>query len=131
MQKENAPRRAWHFFCLLPSAFCLLLVRAYQLILSPAKNVLLGPAGHCRFEPSCSQYAVEALKTHGALSGGWLATKRICRCHPWGAHGADPVPPVQSPKSIRLRPAPARQEVQGLKTKEPAAELRVSNVGFL
>ena len=111
MQNVNVLRRVPRYFCLLPSAFCVLLVRLYQLILSPAKNVLLGPAGYCRFEPSCSQYAAEALKTHGALNGSWLAAKRICRCHPWGAHGADPVPPVKS-------------KAQG------PADLQVSNVGF-
>jgi len=103
-QNANALRRVLHVFCILPSAFCILLVRLYQLTLSPAKNVLLGPAGHCRFEPSCSQYAAEALKTHGALNGSWLAAKRICRCHPWGEFGEDPVPPavkstVHSPQS--------------------------------
>ena len=82
MQNVNVLRRVLRYFRLLPSAFCVLLVRLYQLILSPAKNVLLGPAGYCRFEPSCSQYAAEALKTHGALNGSWLAAKRICRCHP-------------------------------------------------
>jgi uncharacterized protein len=96
MQNENVLRRVRHLFRLLPSAFCLLVVRLYQLTLSPAKNVLLGPAGHCRFEPSCSQYAVEALKTHGAISGTWLAAKRVCRCHPWGDFGEDPVPPYKS-----------------------------------
>ncbi len=46
----------------------------------------------CRFAPSCSQYAIEALTRHGAIKGGWLACKRIVRCHPWGGHGHDPVP---------------------------------------
>ncbi|MEC7400282.1 MAG: membrane protein insertion efficiency factor YidD, partial [Pseudomonadota bacterium] len=46
----------------------------------------------CRFAPSCSEYAVQALYKHGAIRGGWLATKRIVRCHPWGGHGHDPVP---------------------------------------
>jgi uncharacterized protein len=119
MQKENALRRGLH--SLSPAAVCVFLVRIYQLTLSPAKTVLLGPAGHCRFEPSCSQYAVEALKSHGALNASWLAAKRICRCHPWGAHGADPVPAIQSPKA----------KVQSQKSKDLAAELRVSNVGFL
>ena len=73
----------------------ILLVRVYRVTLSPAKTALLGPAGQCRFEPSCSQYAIEALKTHGALAGGWLAAKRVCRCHPWGGRGYDPPPPVR------------------------------------
>jgi putative membrane protein insertion efficiency factor len=46
----------------------------------------------CRYSPSCSQYAIEALGKHGAIKGGWLALKRILRCHPWGGHGLDPVP---------------------------------------
>jgi uncharacterized protein len=85
-------------FCLLPSvvsAVLILLVRLYRVTLSPAKTFLFGPAAECRFEPSCSQYALEALETHGAFAGGWLAAKRICRCHPWGGCGHDPVPPGQ------------------------------------
>ena len=46
----------------------------------------------CRYSPSCSQYAVEALGKYGVIKGGWLALKRILRCHPWGGHGFDPVP---------------------------------------
>jgi putative membrane protein insertion efficiency factor len=46
----------------------------------------------CRFVPSCSSYALEALEVHGAGRGTWLAMRRICRCHPWGPHGEDPVP---------------------------------------
>jgi putative membrane protein insertion efficiency factor len=62
------------------------LVRGYQLIVSP----MLGP--NCRFYPTCSQYAVEALDTHGALRGTWLTLKRLGRCHPWHPGGVDPVP---------------------------------------
>ncbi|MXV89032.1 MAG: membrane protein insertion efficiency factor YidD [Acidimicrobiales bacterium] len=46
----------------------------------------------CRFDPTCSQYALDALRTWGAARGGWLALRRICRCHPWGGWGCDPVP---------------------------------------
>ena len=52
---------------------------------------LIGP--RCRFYPTCSTYAVEAIKLHGAIKGGWLAAKRIVRCHPWNEGGEDPVPP--------------------------------------
>jgi putative membrane protein insertion efficiency factor len=62
------------------------LIRGYQLVISP----LLGP--RCRFYPSCSQYAIEAIETHGASRGVWLTIKRISRCHPWHEGGFDPVP---------------------------------------
>ena len=73
-------------------------VRLYRWTISPAQVFLFGPTGGCRFEPSCSAYAMEALQTHGALVGSWLAAKRICRCHPWGGCGHDPVPKVRSAK---------------------------------
>ena len=65
------------------------LIRIYQRALSP----LLGP--RCRFYPSCSQYAFEALEVHGLLRGLWLAVRRIARCHPFHPGGIDPVPPHQ------------------------------------
>ena len=46
--------------------------------------------GHCRFTPTCSQYAIDALNKHGAISGAWRTAKRLCRCHPWGGSGYDP-----------------------------------------
>ena len=67
-------------------------VRVYRWVLSPAKTALFGPLGHCRYTPTCSSYALAAIEAHGALAGGWLAVKRICRCHPWGGCGHDPVP---------------------------------------
>ena len=51
----------------------------------------------CRYVPTCSQYAREAVKTHGAARGSWLATRRLCRCHPWGGQGHDPVPMREAP----------------------------------
>jgi uncharacterized protein len=66
-------------------------VRAYRLLASPW-------VGHsCRFQPTCSAYALEALETHGALEGGWLALRRIARCNPWGGSGFDPVPQRHAP----------------------------------
>ena len=62
------------------------LIRFYQVVVSPYT-----PAA-CRFHPTCSQYALEALKKHGILKGGLLSLKRILRCHPWGGKGHDPVP---------------------------------------
>ncbi len=63
-----------------------LLVRAYQWLIRP----LIGP--RCRFFPSCSEYAIEALKRHGPVRGSWLTTRRLCRCHPYNPGGFDPVP---------------------------------------
>ena len=69
-----------------------LAIRLYQLTISPAQIFLFGAGSGCRFTPTCSHYALEAVQKHGAVAGGWLATKRICRCHPWGKGGHDPVP---------------------------------------
>ena len=67
-------------------------LRLYQWLVSPVLRVILGPLARCRFEPSCSAYAIEAVRGHGALAGSWLALKRIARCQPWGPCGHDPVP---------------------------------------
>lgn len=72
----------------------LLLIHGYRWFLSPLKVALAGPSAGCRFEPSCSEYALEAVRRHGACRGGWLALSRIGRCHPWGGCGCDPVPLV-------------------------------------
>jgi putative membrane protein insertion efficiency factor len=74
------------------------LVTLYRWTLSPAKTFLFGPLAGCRYTPSCSQYAQEAIRAHGAARGSWLAAKRICRCHPWGECGHDPVPEVGGQK---------------------------------
>ncbi|MFK8115643.1 MAG: membrane protein insertion efficiency factor YidD [Rubripirellula sp.] len=66
------------------AAIMVQLIRFYQIGISP----LIGP--NCRFTPTCSQYAIEAIRKHGAIRGGWRATKRICRCHPWNPGGYDP-----------------------------------------
>ena len=68
------------------SRFLQFLIRSFQLLISP----YLGR--HCRFTPSCSSYAMEAIEKHGSLKGGWLALKRIGRCHPFCEGGYDPVP---------------------------------------
>jgi putative membrane protein insertion efficiency factor len=65
----------------------IIIVRIYQWIISP----LLPPV--CRFQPTCSHYMIESLKIWGPLKGSYLGIRRIMRCHPWGGHGHDPVPP--------------------------------------
>lgn len=65
----------------------ILLVRAYQVAFAWAPPV-------CRYTPSCSAYAIDALRAHGALRGSWMAARRILRCHPWHEGGYDPVPPA-------------------------------------
>lgn len=70
----------------LPARMFQLVIRGYQRFISPA----LPPA--CRFSPTCSQYAFEAIGRHGAIRGLWLAVRRLARCHPWNPGGYDPVP---------------------------------------
>lgn len=71
----------------LPRALFMGVIRLYQLTLSR-----LLPAGSCRFQPTCSQYGYQAIAKYGALKGGWMATKRVLRCHPFHPGGYDPVP---------------------------------------
>ena len=66
------------------------MIRFYQVVVSPWT-----PAA-CRYDPTCSHYALEAVRRHGAGRGGWLALRRILRCHPWGGYGYDPVPGVET-----------------------------------
>jgi putative membrane protein insertion efficiency factor len=61
-------------------------IKLYKLTLSP----FIGNS--CRYQPTCSQYGMEAIQKHGTIKGAWLTTKRVCSCHPWGGHGYDPVP---------------------------------------
>lgn len=75
------------------------LIRFYQAAISPR----LPPS--CRFEPSCSHYALEAVERHGAFHGSRLALVRLLRCHPWGGSGYDPVPPVRDSATGEGRPA--------------------------
>lgn len=84
------------------------LIRAYQLLLSP----ILPPS--CRFTPSCSAYAMEAVAKHGALGGGWLAARRICRCHPWNDGGYDPVPEPTRASPVEPTRAPPEQKIKAV-----------------
>jgi putative membrane protein insertion efficiency factor len=77
----------------------ILLLRGYRFAISP----LYGQV--CRYYPTCSAYALEAVETHGAMRGSWLAARRVCRCHPWAEGGVDHVPPATStPRTLTLRP---------------------------
>jgi uncharacterized protein len=77
-----------------------LAIAGYRRWISPLKPPT------CRFTPTCSAYAAEAIAEHGAVAGGWLAARRICRCHPWGGHGYDPVPPKAGSPPTAAGPAP-------------------------
>ena len=74
------------FLSRLLRTILLVLIRFYQLVISPLFPV------SCRYAPSCSDYAVDAVARFGVFRGSWMAAKRICRCHPWGGTGFDPVP---------------------------------------
>jgi putative membrane protein insertion efficiency factor len=76
----------------IPATVAVGLIRLYQYTASPALAAILGPSCGCRFFPSCSHYAIEAVVSHGALRGGWLASKRLMKCTPLHPGGHDPVP---------------------------------------
>ena len=77
------------------------LLKAYRFAISP----LYGQV--CRYHPTCSAYALEAVQAHGALRGTWLAVRRVARCHPWAAGGLDPVPPPKNRRSSTPPPSMA------------------------
>jgi len=70
----------------------IVLVRFYRWLISPAKVLFFGPLARCRYTPTCSEYALEAIRSQGAIRGMGLTLLRLCRCHPWGGCGYDPVP---------------------------------------
>ena len=76
-----------------------ILLRVYKTTVSPFLAALTGgPGSGCRFQPTCSEYLVEAVELHGWIAGGLMGIKRICRCHPWGGSGYDPVPKARQQK---------------------------------
>ena len=87
MRLEGFWRRLWAGCKWILSSPFVALIRLYQICISPLK-----PHPTCRFTPTCSQYAMEALKKYGPIKGGWRSLRRILRCHPWGGSGYDPVP---------------------------------------
>lgn len=98
-------RTAWGLLARLLVAALTLPIRAYQLVVSP----LLGP--RCRFYPSCSSYAIEAIRHHGPFRGTWLAGRRLIRCHPWNPGGLDPVPTRAATVATGSRPVPRTRRV--------------------
>lgn len=81
----------WQKITGTPARAAALAVRGYQVVLSPALHALTGQAGGCRFYPTCSEYARQALLKHGLVKGSLLSAKRLSKCHPWHPGGIDPV----------------------------------------
>jgi len=87
----------------LPALGLLALIGLYRRTLSPVLPALFGPACGCRFAPTCSHYAADAIRTHGALLGAWLAARRLVKCTPFHAGGIDPVPARRlAPRCTRI-----------------------------
>ncbi|MBP7141713.1 MAG: membrane protein insertion efficiency factor YidD [Opitutaceae bacterium] len=102
--------RAFRLPARIVSATLLAGIRLYQVTVSPVLPLILGPGCGCRFHPTCSHYAREAIHCHGPLSGAWLALKRIARCQPFHPGGIDPVPaviPRRQARVCRAIPAPS------------------------
>ena len=101
------PGRARRLAAALPARALLGLIWLYRRTFSPLLPAVFGPTCGCRFYPTCSQYAAEAVRTRGVLTGGWLALRRLLKCHPLHPGGFDPVPLAPSRPVCRavLRPA--------------------------
>jgi putative membrane protein insertion efficiency factor len=97
----------------------LALVSFYRYVVSPALHWVMGP--RCRFEPSCSCYAADALRMHGARHGGWLALRRVMRCHPFHPGGFDPVPEHGPRAAWAEHGAEAALAAQGIELPETSA----------
>lgn len=103
-----------------------MVVRLYRGVVSPLLPVFFGPGPHCRFEPSCSAYAEEALRRHGAWRGGMLSLRRLARCHPWGGCGCDPVPDAPFPPLRTVTPPNREPALRAWTASGAAAEGAVS-----
>ena len=79
------------------SSVAILLIRGYRRVLSPFAGATTLGNPRCKYHPSCSAYALEAVTVHGSVRGTWLAVRRLARCHPWAAGGYDPVPASTTP----------------------------------
>ena len=86
MHSKRALSRLWRAFKRLLALPLISIVRFYQICISPLKPPT------CRFTPTCSQYALQALRKYGLIKGSWLTVKRLAKCHPWGGSGYDPLP---------------------------------------
>ena len=98
----------------LASRIALVLIRVYKIVLSPLF------AGSCRYTPGCADYMSESISRFGVLRGGWLGTKRLCKCHPLGGHGFDPVPTHVNPVDHQIDPESDRSLDQPKITSSPA-----------
>jgi len=90
---------AWSLVLGILSVALIAMIQLYRIFVSPLLAVIFGPTAGCRYTPTCSCYAREAVQKHGAIRGSWLAAKRVCRCHPWSGCGEDPVPVTSISKS--------------------------------
>jgi len=95
MARLSRHRPSWSSLRRAPVLVAVAMIRVYQRVISP------WTASSCRYYPSCSAYAVEALRVHGLVRGGWLAVRRLGRCHPWTPGGVDHVPARREPSSVR------------------------------
>jgi uncharacterized protein len=96
-------------------------VRVYRWVFSPAKIFVFGPGSACRFSPSCSQYALDAVASRGAMAGALLGIKRVCRCHPWGGCGYDPIPKGKSEARNPKSETNSKHEIRNSKAGASAA----------
>jgi len=105
IQHSMSDGSSYRWLLNVPKHLLIFAVRLYRWIISPAQTFLFGTTGGCRFTPTCSVYAIDAIREHGAINGTPLAAKRICRCHPWGHCGHDPVPGKKSAEAIAHKSA--------------------------